>query len=95
MPNEKNEQTRAQLLNKVRSNALNRLREEHPDEFAKYQSEEATTLGVEWKPRLTPEQKAQQDFAKLLAENPALAESFATAAAEKVAERIEKSGPTQ
>lgn len=50
-----------------------RLREAHLDEYNKYKSEEAKARGIEWSPRLTDEQKAEKQYADLIAKYPHLA----------------------
>jgi hypothetical protein len=57
---------------KAYSAATRRLREAHKDEFNGFMREEAKRLGVDWAPRLTPEQKAEQEFDRLLEEHPHL-----------------------
>lgn len=62
------------LLRKAYGAATQTLRDNHRDEFNKLYAEAAAAEGVEWSPRLTPEQKAEAAFDNLLAEYPHLAE---------------------
>lgn len=56
--------------------ATARLREAHQPEFQAYLAEEYAEAGLEYKPRLTPEQKAEQAIAVILAEHPSLREKY-------------------
>lgn len=60
-------------LNEATRAADKRLREAHPDEWAKYKFEETKARGLDWTPRLTEEQKAEKQIADLLAKFPHLA----------------------
>lgn len=71
---ESTQSTRQQALNAASGAASKRLKEEHQAEWNKYMSEEATARGQEWKPKMTKEQKAEEDFKRLLAQNPHLAD---------------------
>jgi hypothetical protein len=62
------------LTRKAYSQATSRLREAHRDEFNQYMAEEATKLGFEWSPRLSPQEKALKDVQAILAEHPDLAD---------------------
>ena len=66
--------TRKDPLRATYDMATQRLREAHPEEFVKFRKEAAEELGVEWEPRLTPEQRAEQDFDALLEKFPHLRE---------------------
>jgi hypothetical protein len=69
------EETEARdLLRKTYDIATQRLREKYHDEFVGYRQEAAKELGVEWEPRLTPEQRAKKEFEALIAEYPSLLE---------------------
>lgn len=57
--------------------ATSRLRDAHRDEFERLYQQEATNRGVEYTPRLTPEQKAEKQLADLLREHPHLRERVA------------------
>lgn len=59
-------------LRKAYGLATTRLRERHRDEFQALYAEAAEELGVEYKPRLTPEQKAEATVAELLEKFPHL-----------------------
>lgn len=61
-------------LRKAYGQATQALRENHRDEFNDLYSKYARGMGVEWSPRLTPEQKAEQAFDNLLSEYPHLAD---------------------
>lgn len=69
------------LLRQTYDIATQRLREARHEEFVKYRLEAAQELGVEWSPRLTPEQKAEREFDMLLEQFPHLADKL-------VAERV-------
>lgn len=56
--------------------AVKRLREGHRDEFNAMVAEEMKARGVDWRPRLTPEEKAAKQIKQLLAEHPDLAAQF-------------------
>lgn len=65
---------RKDALRKAYGQATNDLREKYPEDFATFYSERAKALGQEWHPRLSPEQKAAQEFDRLVAEFPFLAD---------------------
>lgn len=65
---------RANALRQAYGKATARVREAHRDEFEAAYVEEAAALGVEYKPRPSAEQKAEEQLAALLAEYPHLAE---------------------
>lgn len=52
--------------------ATNRLREKYSEEFRQLQTEAAAELGIDYKPRATKVEKAREQLAELLRENPAL-----------------------
>lgn len=62
------------LLRKAYGTATQELRDNHRDEFNDLYAEKAAELGVEWSPRRTPEQKAEDAFDTLLRDYPHLAE---------------------
>lgn len=64
---------RGTALRKAYGTANTRLREAHREEFDNLYAEAAAELGVEYTPRLTAEQKAEQEFSALLREYPHLA----------------------
>lgn len=66
--------TRKDPLRATYDMATQRLREAHPEEFTKLRKAAAEELGVEWEPRLTAEQKAEQQFEELLERYPHLRE---------------------
>lgn len=63
---------RSKKLRKAYGNATTRLREAHRDEFDSLYSQEAESLGVEYTPRPSAEQKALQQLQALLDEYPQL-----------------------
>jgi hypothetical protein len=67
---------RDRRLQKAYTAATQELREAHRDEFNDLYSKHAADQGVEWKPRLTPEQKAEQEFERLLQDFPHLMDRF-------------------
>lgn len=67
---------RSNKLRQAYSAATTRLREEHRDEFDTLYSQEAQDRGVDYTPRLSPEQKAAQEMAELLEKFPSLREQF-------------------
>lgn len=69
---QKNE--RANKLRKAYGEATAQLREEKRERFDELYAEKAKALGVEYTPRLSPEQKAEQTFEALLEEYPHLRE---------------------
>jgi len=66
------ETERGSLLRKAYGAATTRLREQYRSEFDALYSQEAQALGVDYQPKPTPEQKAEQDLAELLAKFPHL-----------------------
>ena len=64
-------------LRKAYGTATQHLRDNHRDEFNKLYSAEAAALGVEWSPRQTPEEKAEQAFDTLLRDYPFLRDRLA------------------
>ena len=67
---------REKALSKAYNDASQQLREEHRDRFNTLYSEAAARLGVEWKPRLKPEEKAEQDLLALFEAFPSLRERY-------------------
>lgn len=66
------EQERKTLLRKAYGTATQALRDAHKDEFQDLYVQAATDLGVEYTPRLSPEQRAEVEFARLVEEYPHL-----------------------
>lgn len=62
----------AELRRRAYAAGEKRLREAHRDEFLQYVQQEATALGVEYKPRPTAAEKAQAKLEALLTEHPEL-----------------------
>lgn len=80
---ETTEQTSSQKLSAARQAATTRLLDAHRDEFNKYMTEEAKARGVEWKRKLTPEERAERELEALLAANPGLASRLQAALPEQ------------
>ena len=70
---------RDKRLQKAYTAATQALRESHRDEFNTLYSEHAEKHGVEWQPRLTAEQKAEQEFDSLVKAYPHLLERVTAA----------------
>jgi hypothetical protein len=70
---------RDKRLQKAYTAATQALREIHRDEFNDLYSVHAEKHGVEWKPRLSAEQKAEQEFDRLLRDFPHLVDRIAPA----------------
>lgn len=64
------------LLREAYTAATQRLREAHREEFNGYYGEEAKQRGVEWSPRLSPEEKAKATLEALIAEHPDLLKDY-------------------
>lgn len=58
------------------SKATTRLREAHKEEFNTLMAAEAKALGVEWKPRLSAEEKKRAALREAIAADPELAASI-------------------
>lgn len=67
---EDSKETQKAALRKAYSNATQELREIRRDEFNTLYAKHAKEQGVEWSPKLTAEQRAAQEFDRLLAEFP-------------------------
>lgn len=65
---------RQRKLRQAYSTATTRLREQYRTEFDDLYSQEAEALGVDYTPRPTAEQKAEQELTALLEQFPHLAE---------------------
>jgi len=65
-------------LNKAYGSASQRLRDGHRDEFNQMYTEEAAKLGETWHPRLTAEQRAAEEFDRLVTEFPFLRDRLPT-----------------
>jgi len=63
---------RKRLLRKAYSEATQELRVAHRADFDRLYGERAAALGVEWQPRPTAEQKAEQEFEALVEQYPYL-----------------------
>jgi hypothetical protein len=73
VPTEDNEE-RDKLVRKAYAEATKELRSAHHDEFVKLQKKHAESLGVDWSPRLTEEQRARQTYEELVAKYPHFSE---------------------
>lgn len=69
--------TEEQVKNALYSSALQEIRNRHSDEFVDLLVDSYAEYGLVYKPRLTEEQKAEQQVRALFAANPALAAKFA------------------
>lgn len=87
MSTENTEQTSSQKLSAARQAATTRLLDAHRDEFNTYMAEEAKSRGVEWKRKLTSEERAEKELEALLAANPGLAARLGAAQPEAQPER--------
>lgn len=74
------EPTKAQKLNKAYTAAGTLLREAHQSEFNDLMKAEAKKLGIDWAPKLTKKQKAEQELKAILDEFPDLADNLAAIA---------------
>jgi hypothetical protein len=63
-------------LRQAYGQATTKLREAHREEFQRYYKESAEALGVEYKPRLSKEERAERDLDALLKEFPHLRSKF-------------------
>lgn len=68
---------REKRLSKAYNTASQTLREAHRDEFNRLYSEAAAEQGVQWSPRLRPEEKAEQDLLALFDAFPELRQKYA------------------
>jgi hypothetical protein len=73
---ESTDNERGTLLRKAYGAATTALREKHRDEFEALYVEEAQKLGVDYKPKPTAEQKAEQELRDLLEKFPHLRETL-------------------
>ena len=69
---EMTQEDRDRRLQKAYTRATQTLREMHRDEFNTLYSDNAREQGVEWSPRLTAEQRAEQEFDALVEAYPHL-----------------------
>lgn len=76
------ETPKSKLLAEARTAALGRLLDAHRSEFNDLMAEEAKKRNVEWKRKLTEEEKREQKLRALIAEDPALADLAAKLKAE-------------
>lgn len=73
-PTTQTEDERGKLLRKAYGEATAALRESNREEFDRLYAEKAKALGVDYTPKPTAEQKAEQQLKELLAAHPHLAE---------------------
>lgn len=71
-PAEMTAEERDKRLQKAYTAATQELRTKYRDEFNDLYSKHAAEHGVEWSPRLTAEQRAEQEFDRLLEQFPHL-----------------------
>jgi hypothetical protein len=69
---------RQAALTKAYGTATAQLRKNHQDEFNDLYTKAAAELGHEWHPRLTAEQRASQEFDRLVEEFPFLRDRLPT-----------------
>lgn len=74
MASEMTSEERDRRLQKAYTAATQELRDGHRDEFNALYSKHAEAHGVDWSPRLTAEQKAEQEFDRLVRDYPHLLE---------------------
>jgi hypothetical protein len=77
---------RERLLSQAYNVASQTLREENRDRFNELYASEAASRGVEWTPRLSPEEKAAQQMEQLLLEFPSLRDRFVSESDEAAVE---------
>lgn len=71
------EAERGKLLRKAYGNATTELRENYKSEFQDLYTKHARALGVDYTPRPSAEEKAEQELQALLAAHPHLREKIA------------------
>lgn len=71
-PETKAERTEEQVKNSLYSKATTTLRERHREEFQTILAAAYKEAGLEYKRRLSPEEKARAEIERLLAEHPTL-----------------------
>lgn len=71
---------RSTKLRTAYTQANTALREKYRDEFERLYQEKAEALGVDYKPRPTAEQRAQEQMEAILNDYPHLREQFGTGA---------------
>lgn len=89
-PNTVDGNERDAKLRQAYSLASQELRQTHQKEFNDLRVKHSTALGVEWTPRPSKDERAEQELERLLAENPSLMERLA----EKVLPPTETNTPT-
>ena len=89
-PNTVDSTDRDAKLRQAYSLAAQELRTNHQKEFNDLRVKHSAALGVEWTPRPSKDERAEQELDRLLAENPALVERLAS----RVAPPAETSTPT-
>lgn len=75
---EDEKEKRKAALRKAYGQATQDLREAHTDEFNVFYAKRAEALGYEWHPRQTAEQRAAEEFDRLLSEFPFLRDRLPT-----------------
>lgn len=86
-PNTVDGNDRDAKLRQAYSLASQELRQTHQQEFNDLRVKHSKALGVDWTPRPTKDEKAEQELERLLAENPALVD--------RLAERLTPATPTE
>lgn len=81
-PEELTREEREKRLSSAYNRASQALREAHRDEFHTLYREHAAQLGVEWSPRLKPEERAEQELLTIFDAFPHLRERYAPSAGE-------------
>lgn len=76
-PTELSREEREKRLSSAYNRASQALREAHRDEFNTLYSEHAAELGVQWSPRLKPEERAEQELLTIFEAFPHLRERYA------------------
>lgn len=83
------ESTNVQAAQRAAYNAATTtLRNAHRDEFNGYMLAETAARGLEWQPRLSPQEKARQEIARLAKEN-GIALSFQVETTEDAQDNVE------
>lgn len=76
---------KAKVIDKAKRDAAARLVRENQETFNSLVKEDLAGQGIDWSPRLTPEQRAEQEFERLLAEHPHLASKISPEAVQATA----------
>lgn len=71
---------REKLLGEAYTAATRTIRDKYRNEFNQQMKTEAKSRGIDWQPKLTPEQQAEQQLREILAAFPQLREKLAETA---------------